>query len=77
MRRDGALLSCTRWPMPYLLQRRVSAAVFPGKRAARINSKEVRMDSQHSQKHLILTVCGTSKAHGNGEMEETGHGAHK
>lgn len=35
------------------------------------------MDSQWSQNHLILTVCGTSKAHGNGEMEETGHIADK
>jgi len=60
--------------MTYLfLQRRVSAAVLPGKKAARVGSKEVRTDPQRSQTHLVLTVCGTSKAHGNEEMEETGH----
>lgn len=54
------------------------SALFPGIKVPAAGSKEARMDSHWSQRPwMLLAVCGTSKVHGNEEMEKTCHFAHK
>lgn len=66
------ILHYTRQPKAYLFQQhRLSATVFPGINVAAAGSKEARMDSHWSQRPwMLLAACGTSKVHGDEEIEK-------